>query len=172
MSPHQAPMSSCRALLSPRIEWLVFRDVSQCFKGGSWCFTMYHNVSQVFHDVLLCLVSRAMIEIYTSVTAQPPIASGIATTSQESAMTPQGLSIFPRKWSHAKLRHERRLESGVTLFLEDNFRRGTGRWTRWGRRKNQGHRPSHSGHGKWRKACINICKHSEVLKLCPCGLGG
>ena len=27
------------------------------------CFTMYHNVLQVFHDVLQCLVSRAIIGI-------------------------------------------------------------------------------------------------------------
>ena len=46
--------------------------------------------------------------------------------------------------------------------------RGHGKWpwTWWGRRKSQGHRPCRPGHGKWRKACINICKHIEVLKLC------
>ena len=51
------------------IKWWVFRDVSQCFKNVSqcfksvsWCFTsgsrcfmMYHNILQVFLDVLLCL---------------------------------------------------------------------------------------------------------------------
>ena len=41
-------------------------------------------------------------------------------------------------------------------------------WTWWGRRKRQGHWPSPPGHQKWRKACINICKH--ILKFSNCVL--
>ena len=87
------------------------------------------------------------------------------------------------------------METGVTLFLEDNFKRSTNAgmenwnqnhperysnfyryikfqgcrkwpWTWSGRRKSQGHQPCRPGHLKWQKACINICKHIEVLKLC------
>ena len=36
----------------------------------------------------------------------------------------------------------------------------------WGRRKSQGWSAHQPGHEKRRKACINICKHIEVLKLC------
>ena len=63
-SPHRAPTSPHRAPISSH--WMtsvrVFHDVSQCFKSVSWrftsgsqCFTMYHNVSHVFYDILLCL---------------------------------------------------------------------------------------------------------------------
>ena len=41
-------------------------------------------------------------------------------------------------------------------------------WTWWGRWKGQGHRPHHPDHGKWRKACINICEH--ILKFPSCVL--
>ena len=37
-----------------------------------------------------------------------------------------------------------------------------GPWTWWGQQKSQGHRSRLPGHGKWRKACINICKHIEL----------
>ena len=53
MSPHRAPISSHRM-----VGVWEFHDVSQCFKSVSWCFTcftIYHNVLQVLHDVLLCL---------------------------------------------------------------------------------------------------------------------
>ena len=100
-----------------RIEWRVFHDISQCFKSVSWCFTsgsrcfmMYHNALDVFHDVLWCLACRATIGVAASATVRPPIASGIVTTPQKSTMAPQGLSISPRTWSHAKLRPEWRLE--------------------------------------------------------------
>ena len=69
--PWRAPMCSRRAPIFPRhapvslhraTHWManvrVFCDVSQCFKSGSWCFMtfyMYHDVLQVFHDVLPCL---------------------------------------------------------------------------------------------------------------------
>ena len=39
-------------------------------------------------------------------------------------------------------------------------------WTRLDRQKSKGHRPCRPSHGKWWKACINNCKHIEVLKLC------
>ena len=39
-------------------------------------------------------------------------------------------------------------------------------WSWWGPRKRQDHWPRPPGHRKWRKACINISKHIEVLKLC------
>ena len=107
----------------------VFHDVSQCFKSFhdvllavhdvlrrftmykrvSWCFTMFYDVSWVAQRT-------------GSPTAQPSNTAGILTTPQVSAITPQRSSISPRKWSHAKLRPEWRR---VTLFLEDNFRRGT-----------------------------------------------
>ena len=38
---------------------------------------MYHNVLQVFHDVLLCFASSATIGITASATVQLPIAWGI-----------------------------------------------------------------------------------------------
>ena len=67
------------------------------FTCGSRCFTVYHNVLQVFHDVLWCLVNPATIGIGDHVAA---IASGIATmpqgstiTRQESTITPQGSAI-------------------------------------------------------------------------------
>ena len=41
-------------------------------------------------------------------------------------------------------------------------------WTWWGRRKRQGNWPHLPGHRKWRKACINICKH--ILKFSNCVL--
>ena len=112
-----------------RIEWRVFDDVSQCFQSVScftsgswcitimtlcftcvsWCFTMFNNVS--------CLASRATIGVIASATARPPNASGIATTPQGSAITPQKLAMMPqgssisqRTWSHAKLSPEWRLE--------------------------------------------------------------
>ena len=44
------------------------------------------------------------------------------------------------------------------------FHHGT--W--WGRWKSQGHRPHPPSHGKWWKACINICKH--ILKFSNCVL--
>ena len=59
----------------------------------------------------------ASIGVSASASAQPPIASGIATmpqgsaiTLQKLAMTKQGSSILPRMWPHAKLRPEWRLE--------------------------------------------------------------
>ena len=66
-------------------------------------------------------------------------------------------------------------KTGIRISLRDsNFCglyikfRGNGKWpwTWWGRQKSQGHRPCRPSHGKWRKACINICKPIEVLKLC------
>ena len=39
-------------------------------------------------------------------------------------------------------------------------------WTWWGRRKGQGHRPRHPGHGEWQKGCINICKHILMFSNC------
>ena len=41
-------------------------------------------------------------------------------------------------------------------------------WTWWGPRKRQGHWPHPPGHRKWRKACINTCKH--ILKFSNCVL--
>ena len=38
-------------------------------------------------------------------------------------------------------------------------------WTWLGPRKRQDNWPRSPGHRKWRKACINISKHIEVLKL-------
>ena len=61
---------------------LVVHNVTSLKAGGSIALMMYNNVLQVFHDVLQCLVSRAMISIATSATAQMPIVSGIATTPQ------------------------------------------------------------------------------------------
>ena len=89
-----------------RIEWLLFHDVSQCFK----CFMMIYNVLHVFHNVLWCLASRTTIGVAALVPALPSIASGIAITPQKSAMAPQGSSISPQTWSHAKLRLKWRLE--------------------------------------------------------------
>ena len=39
-------------------------------------------------------------------------------------------------------------------------------WTWWGQRKGQGHRPHRHSHGKWQKACINICKHKLKFSNC------
>ena len=100
---HRPPMSLCQVLMSlcidrryHYIEWwvlecfimfhnvlrvfhdvlrvvddvlLVVHKVSQCFTSVSWCVTMFNNI-------LLCLVSRAMIGIAVSVTVPPPIAVG------------------------------------------------------------------------------------------------
>ena len=89
---------------------LVVHDVSQCFTCVSWCFTMFNNV-------LWSLASRATIGVAALATAQPLMASLIATTLQVSAITPQGLAITPhgslispRTWSQAKLCPEWRLE--------------------------------------------------------------
>ena len=41
-------------------------------------------------------------------------------------------------------------------------------WTWWGPWKRQGHWPHPPGHQKWRKACINTCKH--ILKFLNCVL--
>ena len=46
----------------------------------------------------------------------------IGDNSAELAMAPQGSSISPRMWSHAKLPSW--METGVTLFLEEQFQRG------------------------------------------------
>ena len=103
------------------VSW-CFTSGSRCFTSGSRCFTMYHNVLHVFHDVLLCLTM--FYDVYRvaqrSATAWPPIGSviatmpqglpGLAITPQKLAMAPQGSSISPRTWSHAKLRPEWRLE--------------------------------------------------------------
>ena len=44
---------------------------------------MFHNVLQVLHDVLLCLVSRTTISIAASATTRPPITAGIGDNSAE-----------------------------------------------------------------------------------------
>ena len=76
----------------------VFHDVSQCFSIVSWCFTTFSKSRNDRHR-------------------RPPIASGIASMLLKSAImrqgsqiTPQGSTISPRKWSHAKLCPEWRLE--------------------------------------------------------------
>ena len=68
MSLHLAPKLSHRMASV----W-VLPDVSQCFKSGSRCFTMFHDASQcftsvswcftMFNNVLRCLVSRTTIGI-------------------------------------------------------------------------------------------------------------
>ena len=86
----------------------MFYNISQCFRSVSWCFTMFNNVSR-------CLVNHAMIGIAASVTAHLTIAAtpqGSAITPQKSAITPQKSAMMPQgSW----------METGVALFLEDNF---------------------------------------------------
>ena len=67
--------------------FMLFHDVSQCFTSVPWCFTMFNNV-------LRCLANRAMIGIGDSVTAWPPIASGIVTMPQGSRQCRRD-----RRWS-------------------------------------------------------------------------
>ena len=63
--------------------------------------------------------------------------------------------------------HPERYSNLYGLYIE--FQRcGNWPWTWWGRRKSQGHWPHPTGHGKWWKACINICKH--ILKFSNCVL--
>ena len=52
----------------------MFFDVSQCF-------TMYHNVLQVFHDVLLCFMMFSKLR--NDRHRRPPSASGIGDNSAE-----------------------------------------------------------------------------------------
>ena len=61
--------------------------------------------------------------------------------------------------------HPERYSNFHGLFVKFQFC-GKWLWTWWGRRKRQDHWPRPPGHWKWRKACININKHIEVLKLC------
>ena len=75
-----------------RIEWLVFE-----------CFTMFHNVLRVFHDVLVCLT---MFYDRHRRIGDCRLPQGSPITPQKLVMTPQGSSISPRKWSHAKLHPE------------------------------------------------------------------
>ena len=99
---------------------------------------MYHNVLHVLHDVLVCLTMFydvwRVVQRSASPHRRPPIASDIATMPQGSAITPQKLATT-LMW----YRGERDIAiaanvipcytpswmgTGVTLFLEDNFRRG------------------------------------------------
>ena len=54
---------------------------------------MFYDVSQVFHDVLLCF----MMFSESRNDRRPLIASGIATTRKGSAITPQKSVITPQK---------------------------------------------------------------------------
>ena len=78
--------------------FVMFDNVLRVVHNVSRCITMFYKCFMIFYYVLGCLVSRTMIGIASSVTAQPQIASGIATmlqgsaiTLQKSAMTPQGM---------------------------------------------------------------------------------
>ena len=48
--PRRAPMSLSREPMSPHRAAIS----SHQMVSVSWCFTIYHNVLQVFHDLLLC----------------------------------------------------------------------------------------------------------------------
>ena len=87
----------------------MFYDGSRCFTTVHVLlrrYTIYHNVLQVFHDVLLCLTIfkqvfndrhrrigdlAALRERDNAVTTQES-----AVTPQKSGMTPQGSPISPR----------------------------------------------------------------------------
>ena len=97
------------------IQVVLFHDVSQCFTSISWYFTM-------FNIVLRCLVSRATIGIGDRAAANrlrdrdnASGMSGIVTTPQGSAITLQKSAMTPRKWSHAKLYPEWRLEKLIWM---------------------------------------------------------
>ena len=127
MLPCQAPMSLHRAPISShRMKSVqVFCEVSHCFKSVSWCFTSgsWCWCFTTYHNVLWCLVSHATIGI-----ADRRLPQGSAITRQKLAMTPQGSSRSPRKWSLLPCESDllwSPKETGVTLFLENNFRRGS-----------------------------------------------
>ena len=89
----------------------MFHNVLRVVHDVLLHFMMYHNVLQVLHDVLQvfnivlrCLVSHATIGIAASATEWPQIASGIATMSQGSAITPQKLAMMPQGSSLSPLK--------------------------------------------------------------------
>ena len=93
------------------IEWpgmgsvRVFHDVSQSFKSVllfyQWftmfyvCFTMYHNVLPVFYVLCFMVFSESCNNRHWRLRGHRSL---------------QGSAITPRKWSHAKLHPEWRLE--------------------------------------------------------------
>ena len=95
----QLPISPETPRWYRRIEWRVFHDISQCFKSvsrcftsGSHCTTMFYMCFMTFYyvyNVLWCLACRAMIGVAASTTTRPPIAWGISTVPQGSAITQQ-----------------------------------------------------------------------------------
>ena len=77
----------------------MFYNVLQCFTCVSWCFMMF---SESRNNRRCCIGDHRLRDGRCCM-----------------AMMPQGLSISPRTWSHAKLRPQWIMETGVTLFLED-----------------------------------------------------
>ena len=87
--------------------------VSWCFTSGSGCFMTFHNVLEVFHDVLLCfmLFSESRNDRHRRIGARASDDRGNSVGPQGSAITPQKSAMTPQgSW----------METGVTLFLEDN----------------------------------------------------
>ena len=126
-----------------------------------------------FHHVLLCLTMfydvQRVAQRLALLTACPPIASG---NPQKSPMMPQWLLILPQKWSHARMENwnqdlpERYSKfRGLYIKFQGYWKWP---WTWWGPWKRQGHWRRPPGHRKWRKACINTCKH--ILKFSNCVL--
>ena len=93
------------------IEWWVFDDVLLLFHNIIQCITMFYMCFIMFYYVL-CLASRATIgdRAAADCLRDRDNAQGSAITPQKLTMAPQGSSISPRTWSHAKLRPEWRLE--------------------------------------------------------------
>ena len=90
----------------------------------------------MFNNVLWCLASRATIGVAASATARPPIASGIGDNSAEIGDNPAEIGynsaeigddaaeIVDIAANVIPSQTPSRMETGVTLFLEDKFQRG------------------------------------------------
>ena len=150
---------------------MLFYNVSQCLTCVSWCFTMFNNASW-------CLPSRAT----NAVAGSAPAGRRSRKRRRDRRRLCRNRRQLRRnrQWHRRNRRYRRERDPMLNSVLNGDWSNSvTGRKIPEGAAEN-GHGPgqgdgkvrvigpNHLSHGKWWKACINICNH--ILKFLNCVL--